>query len=177
MINGVEKRKSLHTKNKSIAQKLYDQWIYQYQENKIKGSNFIPLISVEQKEIDLNRLPLKQAFREHLRVSKGNFVIGSIKIKELLLEHLNTENIQWDDINPERMLDFQEKLRLNYAPSTVDKFITHIKAFLKFAVKRNYFDEHDRVRLDFYKRSKPKKPQKLITDNDLHTMLKYYSHK
>lgn len=36
MINGVEKRKSLHTKNKSIAQKLYDQWMYKYQENKSK---------------------------------------------------------------------------------------------------------------------------------------------
>ena len=174
MIEGIEYRRSLFTENKKTAQNLYNQWLYKYQENKINGSNFIPLISISQKEVDLNRPLLKQAFREHLRISKGNFVgIGSIKMKELLLEHLNTENIQWDDITPERMIDFQEKLRLNYAPSTVDKFITHIKAFLKFSVKRNCFDEHDRVRLDFFKRSKPKKAQKLITDSDLQAILQY----
>ena len=95
MIDSVEYRRSLHTENKSHAKKLHDQWIYQYQENKIKGTNFIPLISIAQKEVDLNRPQLKQAFREHLRISKGNFVgIGSIKMKELLLEHLNTENMQ-----------------------------------------------------------------------------------
>ncbi|MGL4367543.1 MAG: hypothetical protein ACRCTQ_04610 [Brevinemataceae bacterium] len=82
MIDSIEYRKSLHTKNKTHAKKLYEQWIYQYQENKINGTNFIPLISIKQKEIDLNRPSLKQAFKEHLRISKGNFVgNGSIKQK------------------------------------------------------------------------------------------------
>jgi len=52
MINGVEYRKSLRTENKRVAQDIYNQWLYKYQENKINGSNFIPLISIAQKEVD-----------------------------------------------------------------------------------------------------------------------------
>ncbi|MGL4393662.1 MAG: tyrosine-type recombinase/integrase [Brevinema sp.] len=184
MINGVEYRKSLKTENKRVAQELYNQWNYQYQVNKMNGTNEIPLIDMclsnkkDPQSIIKERPSLEKAFREHLRVSQNNFVSEySIAMKESLLELLNSEKIEWDDITPERMIDFQENLRVNYAHSTVDKHVTHLKAFLKFAVKRDYFNEHDRVRLEFLKRSKPTKAQSLITDTDFQKMLDHCKNK
>ncbi len=175
-------RFSLQTKKREIANERYYLLIEKIWEGQVNGIETIPLFEKYKgttktntsKQINLNRPLLETAFREHIRLSKSNFTsIDSINYKKQLLEYLKADNIQWDDITPEKMIDFQEKLRLNYAHSTVDKFITHLKAFLKFAVKRNYFNEHDRVRIDFLKRAKPKKAQPLISDDDLHKILKY----
>lgn len=175
-------RFSLQTKKREIAKERYYLLVEKIWDNQVNGVEVIPLFenykgsscNKKTKQINLNRPSLEIAFKEHIRLSKSNFVSDdSLNFKKQLLKYLKAENIQWDNITPEKMIDFQEKLRLNYAHSTVDKYITHLKAFLKFAVKRNYFHEHDRVRIDFLKRSKPKKVQPLISEDDLQKMLQY----
>ncbi|MGL5955812.1 MAG: tyrosine-type recombinase/integrase [Brevinema sp.] len=181
MINNIEYRRSLHTKNKAHAKKLYEQWVFQYQVNKINGTNEIPLIHIPKQErinkvstIQITEISLERSFNEHIRVNQADFVSeDSIYIKKRLLKLLEDSHIILDHTLPEKLLKFQEKLRSDFAISTVDKYITFLKTFLKWCVKKGYLESSIRDRIDFLKRKKSKKVEEVFTDDELERMWFY----
>ncbi|MGL5721917.1 MAG: tyrosine-type recombinase/integrase [Brevinema sp.] len=181
MINGHEVRRSLHTQNKAIAKKLHEAWQYKYIENKINGIDSLPLISLSHTQspkahqnIDISKPSLETAFREHLRVSKGNFISEeSYQCKERLLSMLIKEKISWDDNLPTQLLELQEKLRADLAVSTADKYITFLKAFMKYCLDRGYLDLSLYVKIPFLKRQKSQKNEVVFTDDELQAIRDY----
>ncbi len=196
MIKGVEHRRTLRTRNKKTAQQLHDQWIYQYQVNKINGTNDIPLIHIPKNkecrnsdivsisayqtscplphQINITEISLERAFNEHIRVNQANFVSKeSIQIKKRLLKLLKQANITLDETLPDKLLKFQEQLRQDFAVSTTDKYITFLKTFIKWCVKKGYLDTSIHVKIDFLKRKKSRKVEEVFTDDELERMWFY----
>ncbi|OON99240.1 MAG: hypothetical protein ATN35_01635 [Epulopiscium sp. Nele67-Bin004] len=115
-----------------------------------------------------------QAFNEHIRVNQSNFVSDdSVNIKKRLLKLLKDSNITLDYTLPEKLLEFQERLRDDFAVSTSDKYITFLKTFLKWCVKKGYLESSIRDRIDFLKRKKSQKVEEVFTDDELKRMWFY----
>lgn len=161
MINGCEIRRSLHTENRSTAKKLWDTWYCSYFENKINGSNEIPLIDLHHTDkkdyqiVEIKKPAIETAFREHIRIGKAEFITeDSLQMKQRLLRMLIKAKITWEDNLQNRIFEFQEDLRQKFAASTSDKFITFLKAFFKYCVKRGYLDVNTYTQITFLKRKK-----------------------
>ena len=183
-INKCTIRMSLETRDPFEARELYMLWLTEYRKAKIQGKNTIPTplnkqININAKnEIEINRPTLLIAYNQYLKVSELNINSKAhLKEKHKLKTIVSSFDIDWCNITQNGIIDMQERLKSEFSLSCACKMITHLKAFLNFAVKQDYFYLHDYKKIEFMKTPKTKKRSCIVSDNDLKDMLLYCQRK
>lgn len=122
--------------------------------------------------------PACSAFGQYLKVSEFNINSSAhLKQKKKLGQFLKNNTIDWQHITQDGVIELQKKLKHSLSLSYACKMITHLKAFLNFCVKKDYFSLYDLKKIDFMKTPKPKKRKSVISDSDISKILEFCHNK
>ncbi len=176
--NKITVRKSLQTTNKKEASLKYgiirEQVLKQIYSStptvSIPNSNNV---SVDTR-LEFDKPTLLKAFNDYQSVCVlQNLAEITLKEKDKLFTILRANNVTWDKINNPYIMELQKNLLKEKARSTVAKSITHLKAFLKWSVKKEYISYQTLQQIDFISAPKQKRKKSIISNAHIKEILNH----
>lgn len=141
---GKYKRISLRTKNKELAQKLFDRYLLARITDKITT---VQSGSVLKENNQKMLRPVRQgklaaaAFEEYMELCESqNLSLGIMQSKERLKKLLKDKGIKYLDRISQKFINDIAK---NSKKDTANRYIKNLKAFLNFCIKKRYYDRSD----------------------------------
>ena len=121
-----------------------------------------------------HRPTFRQATEEYIDYAIFQFISeANLKAKQTLFKHLKLCKFDWNTITQKDVGSFQKYLLSKYSRSYSAKMITHLKAFLRICIKKEYISHQEFNRLDFMSPPKQKRKNRIIPKEDMLKMLKY----
>ncbi|MGL5955816.1 MAG: tyrosine-type recombinase/integrase [Brevinema sp.] len=143
------KRMSLKTKNKDLAQKMYETYLLSQITKKFTSQQNISIIQepIKNENKEYLRKSILTAFDEYKELCiSQNLSQGVIKSKERLNKLFKENKIKYlDDINQK----FINEIVNNYQKDTANRYIKNLKAFMNFCIKKRYYDRMEFEGLSF----------------------------
>ncbi|MGL4367539.1 MAG: tyrosine-type recombinase/integrase [Brevinemataceae bacterium] len=165
------KRMSLKTRNKELAQKMYDNYLLSKITNKILNPN--PTLQENQiihtPVSEKKRKSLLISFTEYLDLcTSQNLSQGVIHAKKRLYELLKNNKITYlDEIN-QKLLNH---IVNDHQKDMANHHIKNLKAFLNFCIKKRYYTREDFESLTFIKQKESIRDI-TINENDYQKLIK-----
>ena len=169
------KRVSLKTKNKDLAQKMYESYLLSQFTNKINQSSSHPIVNIHHQE-NTNMIrdtkPRKAiyiAFSEYIELCiSQNLSHGVIQAKKRLNDLLKKNKIKYLDEIDQKLLNH---IVNDHQKDMANHHIKNLKAFLNFCIKKRYYTREDFESLTFIKQSESIRDI-TIDENDYSKLIK-----
>lgn len=164
------KRVSLETRDKNLAQEIYNAFLLE----KVKNKLFPDRSSSEAQRIeDIPSVPppsIGAQFQEYIELCEAQGIsLGVIYDKKRLLKLFRSYKIQaLEDISQ----DFINKIVRKHLPSMANKLVKNLKSFLNFCIKRQYYERSRYESLTFLM-SKDKVRETIISQKDYEKLLSH----
>ena len=170
------------TKDPELAKDIYNSFLMSLMQKQIGGKlekkqNLVTYSIETQGKPD--KVEMEPVYREYLDTDKTKGISeGTIKFKNRLCGMMKQAGfIYFSDFTQANINKFIQFLRSEYSSNdTIMKFITKFKAFLHYAIKKQFFPKDDYESLDFI--NLPGRIRDtIITEADLKAIIKHLDHK
>ena len=175
------KRVSLKTKNKDLAQKMYESYLLSQIKDKINVRRNSDIVSIsafqpsclqahQKTNLDTNkRHSIEKSYIEYIDLCESqNLSHGVIQAKKRLNDLLKKNKIKYLDEIDQKLLNH---IVNDYQKDMANHHIKNLKAFLNFCIKKRYYTREDFESLTFIKQSESIRDI-TIDENDYSKLIK-----